>query len=220
MRAAILAGGRLRVEAGLRVRLRDADLLICADGGLRAARRLRIRPHAAVGDFDSASPALVAWARSAGASIVRHPVEKDQTDAELALDYAVSHGARDVECFGTLGGRLDHLLANVALLLRARARGARVRIVDGAVEAFLAGPRTPLDARPGDLVSLLSLSARSSGVTTRGLKYPLRNAVLREGSTLGISNEAVTSGASVSLRAGDLLIVRTRRRRGGLRANV
>lgn len=217
IRAAILAGGRLRLEPGLRARLRRADLLICADGGLRKARRLRIRPHAAVGDFDSATPALLAWARGVGASIVRHPVEKDQTDAELALDYALRRGAREVEFFGALGGRLDHLLANVALLLRvrprrARADGVRVRIVDGGVEVFLAEPRTALRARPGDLVSLLALSRRASGVTTRGLKYPLRNAVLREGSSLGISNEVIAPRASVSVRSGDLLIVRTRRR--------
>ena len=212
MRAAIVAGGRLRVDPALRRRLRAADLLVCADGGLRVARRLRLRPGAAVGDFDSASPALLAWARSAGASIVQHPVEKDQTDAELALDYVVRRGAREVEFFGALGGRLDHLLANVALLLRARSLGARLRIVDGGVEVFLATSRTALDARRGDLVSLLSLSARASGVTTRGLKYPLRNAVLREGSSLGISNEVVVPRASVSVRSGDLLIVHTRRR--------
>lgn len=218
MRAAIVAAGPLRSAPGLRARIRGADLLICADGGLRAARRLRLRPDAVVGDFDSAGGALLAWARRAGAVIIRHPAEKDQTDAELALDYALARGAREIEVFGALGGRVDHLLANVALLLRAGR--ARMRLVDGAVELFLAGRAPIRQAHPGDLVSLLPLSRTTSGVTTRGLKYPVSGGVLRIGSSLGISNEVVSSTVSVSVWSGDLLIVHTRRRRAGLRAQV
>ncbi|HEU4797285.1 MAG TPA: thiamine diphosphokinase [bacterium] len=210
MRAAILANGRLTGGDELRRRLRKTDVVICADGGLRAARRVGVRPDVAIGDFDSASRAIVGWARSAGASIITHPVEKDKTDAELALAYAVKRGAREIEFFGALGGRLDHLLANVGLLISAAERGARLRIVDGKTEAFLAQGRTALDARRGDLVSLLSLSRRSSGITTKGLKYPLRNATLRAGSTLGISNEIVSLPASVTVGAGRLLLVVTR----------
>lgn len=211
MRAAILAGGALRGGARIRRRLRAADLLICANGGLRAARHLGLRPGAAIGDFDSASRALVGWARNAGAEIVAHPAEKDKTDAELALDYAVARGAREVEVFGALGGRLDHLLANVGLLLNARARGVHLRLVDAATEAYLAGRRTALEARPGDLVSLLPLSGDVRGVTTRGLKYPLRRTTLRGGSTLGVSNVVVSTPAAVAVGSGDLLVVVTRR---------
>jgi len=210
MRAAILANGRLVGGADLRRRLRRAGVLICADGGLRAARRLGVRPDVAIGDFDSASRALVEWARSAGALIITHPVEKDKTDAELALAYAVKRGAREIEFFGALGGRLDHLLANVGLVLSAAEMGARLRIVDGKTEAFLARPRTELGAKRGDLVSLLSLSRMSSGIMTKGLKYPLRNATLREGSSLGISNEVVSLPASVTVGTGRLLVVVTR----------
>lgn len=210
MRAAILANGRLTGGDELRRRLRKTDVVICADGGLRAARRVGVRPDVAIGDFDSASRATVGWARSAGALIITHPVEKDKTDAELALDYALKRGAREIEFLGALGGRLDHLLANVELVMLAAERGARLRIVDGKTEAFLAQGRTALDARRGDLVSLLSLSRRSSGITTKGLKYPLRNATLRAGSTLGISNEIVSLPASVTVGAGRLLLVVTR----------
>jgi thiamine pyrophosphokinase len=218
MRAAILGAGPLHEVSALRARIHRADLVICADGGLRAARRLGLRPHVALGDFDSASRPLLAWARRAGAEIVRHPVAKDKTDAELALGYALARGAREIEFFGALGGRVDHLLANVALLLRAGP--ARMRIVDGPVELFLARRRTRLGAHPGDLVSLLPLSRTVTGVTTRGLKFPLTGAMLREGSSLGVSNEVVSRAAAVSVRSGDLLIVHTRRRRGRLGAQV
>lgn len=204
VRAAILANGRLRGEAEIRRRLRGSDLVICANGGLKAARKLNVRPDVAIGDFDSVSTGLVNWARSSGVKIIRHPVEKDKTDAELALDYALKRGAREIELFGALGGRLDHLLANIMLVGEP---GARLRIIDGNTEAFLAQETTRLDARRGDTVSLLSLSSRSSGITTRGLKYPLRNATLREGSSLGISNEVISTPASVTAGTGRLLVI-------------
>jgi len=186
--------------------------LICADGGLRAARRLDLRPHIAVGDFDSASPALRGWAAGRGTRIITHPAQKDKTDGELALEVAAGLGVREVEFFGALGGRLDHELANVALLLRARGIGIRMRIVHGETTAFLAGRRTVLAAGPGDIVSLLPLSRRVTGLTTSGLFYPLDRATLREGSTLGVSNVVTRSRPQVRLGSGDLLIVVSRRR--------
>lgn len=210
MRAAVLAGGTLRASPRIRRHLRAADLLICADGGLRSARRMDLQPHAAVGDFDSVSPALVAWARRTGTAVVAHPAEKDKTDAELALDYALARGAREVEFYGALGGRLDHLLANVALLLNARTRGVRARLIDHATEAMLAAGRTMLPARRGDLVSLLPISRTVRGVTTRGLKFGLRRGTLVAGSSLGVSNVVVTTPASVTVGSGDLLVVITR----------
>jgi thiamine pyrophosphokinase len=230
MRAAIVGAGPLRGGRTLAARLRRADLVISADGGLRAVRRLGVRPHVALGDFDSVAAALLVWARRRGTEIIRHPVEKDQTDAEIAVDYALARGAREIEVFGALGGRVDHLLANVGLLLRGargvriggRRRRARVRIVDDGVELFLAERRTPLPGRPGDLVSLLSLTRRASGVHIQGVKYPLRDAVLLAGSSLGVSNEIVAPGAWVGARSGALLVVCTSRavRRTAARASV
>jgi thiamine pyrophosphokinase len=169
----------------------------------------------AIGDFDSASRALCAWAARRGARLIPHPASKDKTDAELALDFAAGHGIRTVELFGALGGRLDHELANVALLLRARAAGMRLRIRDGNTTALLVDRRTTLPAARGDVVSLLPLSRRVSGVTTSGLYYPLRRATLRAGSTLGVSNLATGRRAAVRIGTGDLLIVVIRRRGTG-----
>ena len=205
--AAIIAGGRLRPFSGLGALLRGVELLICADGGLRSARGLRIRPHVAIGDFDSASPGLVRWAARSGARIIAHPAEKDKTDTELALDFAAAAGVRTVEFLGALGGRLDHELANVALLLRAKAAGVTMRIRDGGTIACLATRRTALPARVGDVVSLLPLSRRVTGVSTSGLRYPLRGATLSEGSTLGVSNVVTGSHPVVRVGTGDLLII-------------
>lgn len=212
MRAAILAGGRLAGPRAARRHLRSVPLLICADGGLRAARRLGLRPRVVLGDLDSAPAGLRAWAAARGARFITYRVHKDKTDAELAVEFAVAEGVREIEFYGALGGRLDHELANVALLLRAASAGVAMRIIDGAATAFLAGRRTVLPARVGDTVSLLALSRRVTGVTTKGLFYPLHRATLHEGSSLGVSNTVTGRPATVRRMAGDLLIIITRRR--------
>lgn len=171
-----------------------------------------MRPHVVIGDLDSASTALRAWAARRGARLVAHPAQKDKTDAELALEFAAAQGVRKIEFFGALGGRLDHELANIALLLRARAARITMRIIDGETTAFLAARRTMLPASAGDAVSLLPLSRRVTGVTTSGLLYPLDRATLHEGSTLGVSNVVTGRHPGVRREAGDLLVVVTRRR--------
>lgn len=195
--------------------VRAAGLLVCADGGLRAARRLGVRPQVAIGDFDSAPRGLRTWAARAGARIVVHPVEKDKTDTELAVDYAIAAGARAIDFLGALGGRLDHELANVALLLKARAAGVAMFIRDGRTIMFLAQRRSPLPAVPGDTVSLLPVSSQVTGITTSGLFYRLHRATLSRGSTRGISNRVTSRRPVISHAAGDLLVIITRGRGTG-----
>jgi len=129
--AVIIANGRFRPSAGLREVVAAADVVICADGGLRHARTLGRAPHIVVGDFDSVPPRLLAWAERRGAELRQHPTAKDKTDTELALDAAVAWGARLVDFLAVMGGRPDHALANLFLLVAARRHGVRSRIHDG-----------------------------------------------------------------------------------------
>lgn len=209
--AVIVGNGPLRASRALRQMLADADLLLCADGGLNAAYALRLVPHVVIGDFDSAPPAALRWAKRRGVTLLQHPAEKDKTDTELALDLAVERGATQVDFVGVLGGRIDHALANVGLLEAAVTRRLQARILHGRSEMLLAGQHTPLSASPGDLVTLLATSDTVEGVSTRGLKYPLDHATLRLGSTRGVSNVVMTTPAAISMQRGRLLIVVTHR---------
>lgn len=211
MRAVIIGSGPLRPTRTLQELLSGADLIICADGGLRAARALRITPHVGIGDFDSAGAALLTWARRKKVRLIAHPREKDRTDTELAVDHALGAGAGEIDLLGVLGARIDHTLANVSLLIHIAGQGKRARILQGRVELFLARTQTSIPGRRGDLVSLIPLSERVAGVTTHGLKYPLQDAALRSTTTLGISNEITTPPAVVSARDGWLLVVVTHR---------
>ncbi len=207
MRAAIVGNGRLPATRGLRQLLRHADLVVCADGGLRVMRALGITPEVAVGDFDSASPSLLAWARRRGTRLLAHPRDKDKSDTELAMQYALRAGATTIDLIGVLGGRVDHTLANIALLVALARQRRRARIVHGTTELFLAAPQASIPGRVGDRVSLIPLSARVTGISTHGLKYPLAHSALRMDATRGISNEITASPAHVRTRRGWLLIV-------------
>src|SRR4051812_39015021 len=129
--AIVLAGGDL-VEPDIKARLPVADDVIAADSGLHQAEILDLTVTHIVGDFDSAKPSAVDAAVANGATVERHPAAKDATDLELALHAARDRGADRITVVGGAGGRLDHYLANVALL-------AAPELADVCVDAFLGG---------------------------------------------------------------------------------
>lgn len=164
-------------------------------------------PHIVVGDLDSAPWALVRWATVRGATLFRYPVQKDKIDTELALETAIDRGATDVEFLGVLGGRLDQTLAAVALLIKAESAGVRARITDGKQEAFLAHKVTRIAGRRGDIVSLIPLTPAVTGVTLEGFRYSLKDATIRQGTTLTVSNVIEAMPAIVRIGRGRLLVV-------------
>jgi len=193
-----------------------AGTVVAADGGLDRAAALGLDVDVVVGDLDSASAAAVEAAESAGARIVRHPVAKDATDLELALDEAASLGARRVLVVASAGGRLDHLAAS--LLLLGSERYAKLELdalVGDAVVHVLRGTRT-LRASAGDLVTLLPVGGAAGGVTTSGLEYALEDETLEPGSTRGVSNVFLGEEAEVTVESGVLLAVRPGAAHGGL----
>jgi thiamine pyrophosphokinase len=205
MRALVIAGGDapLPIEA----ELASAPLVIAADSGVSHALALGLRVDLVIGDLDSAEPAHVERAAAGGARIDRHPVDKDATDLELALDAARALGAREITVLGAGGGRLDHLLANLLLVthdaysdlaIDALVDDTRVTVVRG--ERAIVGPI-------GGTVTLLPIGGTASGVTTTGLRWTLTDAELLAASTRGVSNEIVASPAIVRVGRGVLLAI-------------
>ena len=94
-----------------------------------------------IGDMDSLSDEDRARLEARGCRFVEHPRAKDETDLELALTYAVQEGAREIVILGALGGRLDHLLANLAAAGLARAGRASRCASPWAAGGGDAGPR-------------------------------------------------------------------------------
>ena len=171
-RAMIFANGLIPDLEAARALLRPDDLLIAADGGARHLTALGRTPHVVIGDLDSLSPAEVQQLAEAGARILRYPVEKDETDLELAILYACEQGCTHLRIVGALGGRLDQTLANLFLLALPALDGLDARLDDGTEEVFLIRDSAAVAGRPGDVVSLLPLGGAAHGVINPGAALP------------------------------------------------
>ncbi len=211
MRAVIFAAGQVSDYGRIRTLLGEVDLIICADGGVRHAVALDLTPDLVLGDFDSITPALLREVEERGIPILRVPWEKDQTDTELALREAIGRGAQEMILVGASGDRLDHTLSNV-LLLPGMPAGVQVSLVDdkNVVRLLRPGTAATVAGRPGEYLSLLPLTPEATGVSITGVKWPLADATLRWGESLGVSNQLAAPAATVSVRTGLLLVISAR----------
>ncbi len=218
----VMAGGDAPAPAAL-AGLRAGTVCVAADSGYDHAVALGLDVVALVGDLDSVSPAGLARAEVAAATgaleIERHPADKDRTDLELALARALARHPARIVVAGIGGGRLDHLLGNLAVLADPRWAGAGAAtgaggrggveidgVIDGAWIRVVHHRRT-LVGEVGDVVSLVAVNGDAEGVTTAGLHWPLRGETLRAGSGRGVSNLFAEREATVELTRGVLFAV-------------
>ncbi|MBD5153176.1 MAG: thiamine diphosphokinase [Oscillibacter sp.] len=181
---------------------KENDLLIAADGGLDHLTRQGLNPHLIVGDFDSLGRV------PAGDNIIRHPVEKDDTDTMLAIKTGLARGYKTFLLYGCLGGRLDHTYANLQALLYLARRGAAGFLLGRGMAATVVRSGQ-LDFAPGHMgtISVFCPDGEARGVDLTGLHYPLQNAVLTSDFPLGVSNQFTGEAASVAVREGSLLVM-------------
>ena len=188
------------------------DMVIAADGGLTYVREAGLPCSCGLGDFDTISAEVVQKIRQEGSTeLVVFPPEKDQTDAELALELAINKGAERVWIAGACGGRLDHMIGNLGLLKKALDQRIPCVIADPQNRISLIDSReTFMPEEEWKYISFLPYTDEVSGITLQGFRYPLQNAVFKRGSTLGVSNEITDSPAVVTLTSGILYCIRSR----------
>jgi len=208
MRAIIVANGHVEEGEGYQHLLRPGDLVIAADGGAAIARRLGLEPQAVVGDMDSIPPQLRTRLEKRDCQFVSHSPRKDETDTELAIQYALDHGAQEIVLLGAVGDRLDHTLANVFLLGMPLLQGIKASIVAGNTQVWLVRETLEIAGQPGDIVTLLPLGQDAIGVSTNGLEWALDDDTLRFGPARGVSNVMTSSQARVSLDKGLLVVIK------------
>ena len=215
LRAIVLADGTAPTRAELDATWPGWDtgigLVVAADGGARLAEPLGLRVDRWVGDGDSLGMAAIEALRTAGIPVTLAATDKDESDTELAVLEAVAAGATDITILGALGGRrLDHALANISLLAHPGLAGRSARLLDATTRITLltgAGTEHRLEGHAGDLVSLFPFGGGVEGVTTNGLRYPLRDEPLAVGPTRGLSNVRLATAATISVRQGRLLVL-------------
>ena len=209
-RIVIFANGVLPDLDKARGLLHGDETVICADGGTRHALALGLIPAMVIGDRDSLSDEDRRRVSDAKVVVVPYSHDKDQTDLELALQYALSMSPAAILIVGGLGRRLDHTLGNLALLTDPRLDQIDCRLDDGVEEAWFCRGVCEIRGAAGDLVSLIPWGMPATGVHTLGLRWPLADGILRPEKTLGISNEMLGESATVRLETGSLLVVHRR----------
>ena len=183
--------------------LREDDFFIYCDGGLKHMGELNRTPGLIVGDFDSTeNPHL-------DVETIVLPCEKDDTDTVYAVKEAVRRGYEEFLLIGVCGGRLDHTLGNVSILLYLDSIGKKAAILDDYSEMELVSGQTVLVEDSCLYFSLLNISGCAEGITIRNAKYPLEEGTIRSEYQYGISNEVLPGKtAEISVKKGNLLLIK------------
>jgi len=210
MKALLLVNGELYKPEILRNRINAeaCDIVIGTDGGVRHAETLDVKVDVIIGDMDSLQDTTPQT--TINAELISYPVEKDETDLELALLYAKEKGAEKIVMVGAIGGRMDMTISNILLMTSESLNACRVEVWHGEQTGWIIRPPGEyIHGNPGDTLSLIPLGEYASGVTTTRLKYPLKEARLFPGKARGLSNILDDSRAHVALSEGLLLAIHT-----------
>ncbi|NLJ80588.1 MAG: thiamine diphosphokinase [Firmicutes bacterium] len=185
----------------------DDFLLICADGGADLALKWNLRPDLIIGDQDSLSTQSLQYWQGEGVPVQKHPTQKDKTDLELAVDFALGLDPLSLTLAGAWGNRIDHSLGNLEILYNLARLGVSNELVTSGNRLIAFQKEYRGEVKTGSTVSLLPLSTKAEGVYTEGLFYSLADSTLVRGTTLGISNRALEDKIYIRLSRGVLLVV-------------
>lgn len=212
-RILIITGGNVN-EDFLRDRVQKGnyDRIIAADRGLVASDRLMLGIDFIVGDFDSVTDSVLRKYQELSTPIKLFPKEKDKTDTQIAIELALMHNPLSIDLIGATGSRLDHVIANIHMLMLPMQLNVEASILDANNKIYLRNKSFRLLRADcfGDYISLLPFTDKVNGLTLKGFKYPLDNIRLEMGTSLGISNEIISEEATVELNDGILLVIESR----------
>ena len=204
-RCVIIGGAEITRYDEVKSYLRAGDYIICCDSGLRHRETLGLAPDLIIGDFDShPAPHLPV-------ETITLPCEKDDTDTVYAVKEALKRGFGDFLLIGVVGGRFDHSLGNVSILLYLDSLGKRGMIVDDYSEMEIVSRQAAEVGPEFPYFSLLNISGTAEGITIKNAKYPLENAAIQCDYQYGVSNEVLPGKtAEVTVAKGELLLIKDR----------
>lgn len=237
----IVSGGDIQSDFALDFLKKNKTRLIAADRGLEFFMENGIMPDVVIGDFDSLSEegkeylgipgrtkkdseipygGMTNWKVQKGSGeekkqieVVRLRPEKDDSDTQSAMNYAIRIGAKEIVILGVTGKRVDHLLANFGLFILAQDQGASVTLVDcyNYMKLVPSGTVLRKSEQFGKYVSFFQLGGDVSGLSLEGFKYTLdRYHLTAADSGLTVSNEIADETAVVTYESGNLLMIMSR----------
>ncbi|MDF2550645.1 MAG: hypothetical protein K0S07_1712 [Chlamydiales bacterium] len=200
MRAALIANGVISDYPLIKHQLFFFEKIVAVDGGLNHCQKMNITPDLLIGDLDSVEPQILA--KYPHLTTCRHPVDKDQTDLELAVQMLIDQGFQHIVIFAALGNRSDHTLNNLYLLKR----HPHILSIESEQESLrVITESLSLTGCEGLELSLLPIGEPALGVTTTGLKWELKDASL-DYNRVSISNRCIANTISIQVKSGNLLL--------------
>lgn len=176
--------------------------VIYADAGYKFAQKIGNKNVlGVVGDFDSLG------APPKGQNIINLNVEKNYTDGERALRYAVELGAKEIIIYGAYGGKIEHILGNITLLKIADNLGVKAVIKEGDNFTELIRDKTIISAKKESVLSLIPYGGDCVFKRSFGLYYPLENLTLTSADTRGISNVVKADRVELDIISGNALVI-------------
>jgi len=212
VQVAIFTGGLLTKDILQSVDIENS-IIIGVDRGAEWLINNGITPDYFIGDFDSASPNFLTLMKEKyGDKVIQFNSEKDETDTELAMRLAITLKPTKIFVYGAIGTRLDHVIANIHLLIKAEEENIRSMIIGTTNRIQLLLPNRNKSVKKSEFkyVSLLPFSEEIKGINLRGFKYPLNDATMKLGNPYGVSNELNEDIGVISIAEGILLIIESR----------
>ncbi|GAA0612646.1 thiamine diphosphokinase [Virgibacillus siamensis] len=208
----IVGNGPREYIPSLRNYQERVDVWIGADRGALTILENNLRPTFAAGDFDSITGTEKMRVEKNAESFLEYPVDKDESDLEIALWKAFDLNPDCIFLFGVTGGRLDHAMVNIQLLHQMIKRNIRGVMVDKQNHLELAEPgkHSIIHSNEFPNISFLPFTPEIKGLTLSGFYYPLTDETVSWGSTLCISNKLLSKNGTFSFEEGILLVIKSR----------
>lgn len=214
MRVCIILNGEIKNYDYIKniINKNNYDYIVCADGGANHSYNIGIIPDYIIGDLDSIYSEIIEFYKLKDVKFEKFPSKKDETDTEICVYLASKLNAKEIDFIGALGGRLDHMIANINLLYYVRNKGIYTKIISEYEDIHIAiNEEITINGNIGDTISVIPLNGDAKGVTLENLEYPLNNYDMKFYLPLGISNVMLDEKCSVKVEQGSLIIIKNKR---------
>ena len=202
-RCVIIGGAPITDYERIKKYFRSDDYFIFCDSGLKHKERLNLTPNLIIGDFDSYEEP------ETDIETIVLPCEKDDTDTFFAAKEGLKRGFDEFLIIGAVGGRLDHSLGNISILLYLYNQNKKATLVDDYSVMNIVGNEPEYIDKEYLYFSLLNVCGDAKGVNIENAKYPLNNATVNCEYSYCVSNEVVNGEpAKVYINNGKMLLVK------------